>query len=412
MDIIELKEIFVQNNRVTYKFDIPKAFEKYFEPKYDFFIEYPEDIDLNKVPEGILAVPFAANMMLLTIVQPVTVKVKKLDKAFYNCIDNIADGFSKIYPAQGILFNVTADETVDCEYRPKEKYTQFFTGGVDATSALIENIDKKPELINIWGGDILLEDADRYEKNKKYFESVCGEFGLEFSTIKSSLRFMFDEPKLDRVALDKLKNTWWAAVSHNIAMNSLMAPFAYLRKIKTHFIASSYSESQKLRPCCNYSFINNPICFGSCNVEQTDPMLTRDDKINKIKQYYSENKKGFHLYVCHHPVDGDNCSSCEKCYRTIMSLIEKRLNPNHFGFTVDKKTIRSMRRFLFTTNVIPEYWKKMQNDFIENRDFWRTIPQMRWFLRININSPYIKYRRLIIRAINKVKRGHLFGKKN
>lgn len=404
MDIIELKEILIQNNRLTYKFDIPKGFEKYFNPKYEFFIEYPENINLNKIPESILAVPFVANMMLLTIARPAVVKVKQLDKAFYNCIENIAAGFSRIYPLQGISFNVAADEIIDCAYQPEEKYTQFFTGGVDATSALIETADKKPKLINIWGGDILLEDDYRYKKNKKYFENVCKEYDLEFSTIKSSLRFMFNEGTLDRFALDNLKSTWWGAVSHNIAMISLMAPFAYIKKIKTHYIASSYSEHQKLRPCSNYSFINNPICFGNCKVEQIDPFLTRDDKINKIKKAYDETEKGFHLYVCHYPIDGDNCSKCEKCYRTILSLIEKRLDPNYFGFVVNKKTILRMRLFLLTTNVIPEYWNKMQDDFIENKDFWKTVPQMRWFLRIKVNSPYNKYRNLIKRALLKIKR--------
>lgn len=69
-----------------------------------------------------------------------------------------------------------------------------------------------------------------------------------------------------------------------------------------------------------------------------------------------------------------------------------------------------MRWFLLTTTVISEYWKKMQDDFIENKDFWRTVSQMRWFLRININSPFNKHRKFAKRVINKIRRELGFGK--
>ncbi len=384
-NIIELKDINIKGCKVEYLFTVPKCCEKYFNKRYPFFVEYPEEIILETVPKSVLTVPFVAGVMFLSFVEKVSVKVDCIDKSFYESLEEISNGFKKLYPFWEIDFDVIAGEIEDCSYEPRGKYTQFFTGGVDATSALITNLDKKPTLINIWGGDILLEDTYRYKKNKRYFEDMAKAHGLEFLTIKSSLRFMYNEELLDQIVYPRVKNCWWAAVSHNVVMSALMAPYAYINKIKKHFIASSYSEHQKLRPCSNYSFINNGLRFSSCGVEQVDPFLTREGKIIKIKEFCSREQKDFCLYVCHHPVDGGNCSNCEKCFRTIMALIEKKADPNQFGFKVTKETIKNIKKYLKNHIVIPEYWVKMQDDFIADKTFWKTVPVMRWFLKFKIN---------------------------
>ena len=62
-----MEEIFLQNieinkNKLKYVFTYTDGLEKYFNKKYDFFIEYPDTVNLSKVPQSILGVPFVTNL--------------------------------------------------------------------------------------------------------------------------------------------------------------------------------------------------------------------------------------------------------------------------------------------------------------------------------------------------------------
>lgn len=122
-----------------------------------------------------------------------SIRVELLDKKFYESLKNIECAFRSIYRTDKIKFQVLSQNIVDCSYFPENKKTLFFTGGVEATSALISTLPEKPYLINIWGGDIQLKDVDSHKALDRYFSNLTATLGLQYCFIKTNGREYFDE---------------------------------------------------------------------------------------------------------------------------------------------------------------------------------------------------------------------------
>ena len=95
------------------------------------------------------------------------------------------------YHTEKIKIEVSSRKTTPCNYTAGEKNSLFFTGGVDATSALVSTFSKKPLLINIWGGDLRLTDQDSHAELEQYLKRLTQAMGLEFCFVKTNARSMF-----------------------------------------------------------------------------------------------------------------------------------------------------------------------------------------------------------------------------
>lgn len=103
-----------------------------------------------------MVVPFLGCMLSVAMLLRLKIEVPEIDKTFMESLPRIQDAYKRMYPYANFKLEVTAHKVVRCpNYYSPPQYTRtslFFTGGVDATSALIEKIEDKPLLINIWGG--------------------------------------------------------------------------------------------------------------------------------------------------------------------------------------------------------------------------------------------------------------------
>ncbi len=153
MECIKLDKISITGGGIRYFYTSSHGFNKYLNSKDGFlFVEYPNDCDLNQVPKGILAIPFVGCMLSVSMLLNMRIEVPELDKTFFNCLPDIKKAYKKMYPYLNLSFDVSAQKITNCQYTLEETRSLFFTGGVDATSALVEVADEHPLLINIWGG--------------------------------------------------------------------------------------------------------------------------------------------------------------------------------------------------------------------------------------------------------------------
>ena len=60
MNVVQLREIIKNRNKVCYDFCVSENLNRFFSGK-EFVIEYPDDIEC--VPDGILAIPFVCNVL-------------------------------------------------------------------------------------------------------------------------------------------------------------------------------------------------------------------------------------------------------------------------------------------------------------------------------------------------------------
>ena len=391
MENVILKEIKVERNRCEYVFTIPQALACYIaDPNQALFVELPKEYDLKDVPKALLAVPFVGSMMCATMLLNIGIEVPQLDKNFYNCITNVANVYQKMFPYAEFCFDVKVNQLVDCSYETINTPAVFFTGGLDATSALIEHIDEKPMLVNIWGGDVLLSDTDANKVLNQYFTKLTKQIGNEFVFLKSNCRRYFNEVKLEQEVLNRIIKTehnhgWWASIAHILSMTTVIAPMLYVKRIGHHYVGSSYAANS-FGFDANNKEMNDAIKYASANFDIVDDKLERPDKAKKIIQYCESHNLEVEFKVCWYSKASVNCSHCEKCYRTMLNILNNHADPNNYGFKIDAKGYKKMHRFVLYNRVNDAYWEANRKIFLEDADYWRKDKNMSWILDIDFNN--------------------------
>ena len=395
-------------SRVDYNYTAPDLLNKYIKKDYlnrneGLYVEVPDDA--TKVPEAILCVPFIGIMLTVSILLNMDIHVPVIDRTFYDCIQTVKQVYKEMFPASHFNFNVTADDVQNSYYDSSKKAT-FFTGGVDATSALIENITQKPLLLNIWGGDVRLTDPDSHEQTEQYFSKLTDDLDLEYAFVKTDGREMWIETDLDGLLLNhmdrKRSHDWWASIAHILSMTTTIAPYAFIHNIGICYIGSSYVEGSGVFDSNNEKLIN-AIRFGSTCFKSVDGHMDRLDKIKKIIDFHNEKGIDFQLKVCWNRVTGENCSNCEKCYRTIMGVVVNGGDPNDYGFDVTCKTFQKIRKLLNENKVNEAFWIPIIDTFRQKKSLWKGNPDLNWVEHVKVNSPLVIVRKLVRKMVKRAK---------
>ena len=390
--------------KVIYNYSAPEDFMQYVVDKEEsLFIEFPANRN-EKIPEAVLAIPFVGIILTVAMILDIPVHIEEIDKVFYKSIPHVEQVFQSMYHTDKICMKVHANRTVECNYKPLSRKSLFFTGGVDATSALVSTISEKPLLVNIWGGDIRLDDKNSHQALDDYFNELCFSLGLQYFFIRTNAREYFKENKLCGVCLKilgrKYYHDWWASIAHILSMTTTISPFIYANKIQEHYIGSSYEIGANTFDS-NNSQIVDAIKYCSCKLSILDEQIDRNEKVKRIikyeKDYFSKENKAspFKLKVCWFRKSGENCCSCEKCYRTIMNIIVNHGDPNKLGFTVNRITLENIKRYILTKKVNRAFWIEIQREFIKEKDYWSNVKEVSWILYIKINACRVYFKRLM-----------------
>lgn len=391
---IELKST-AMGTKVCYDYNISDAMKQYICGNHSLFVEYPGN--LSNVPDAVLAIPFVGVMLTVTMLLDIGIKVPVLDQQFHDSIRNMEQVFQNMYPKAKLQAAVIPGRTEVCTFTPSGKSSLFFTGGVDATSALAELAEEKPVLINIWGGDLRLTDDASHVELEAYLNRLTNHIGTDYCFIKTNAREMFEETKLghlcEKLLGHRFNHGWWASVAHILSMTATIAPFVWQQQIGMHFIGSSYDGKTKTFDSNNEDLIA-AIRYAACDFRMVDSSLGRNEKVGKIIRYRNITDAPLQLKVCWQRTAGVNCSACEKCYRTIMNILANRGDPNNYGFSVDADTLKQIQAYLHTNPVSSAFWFPIQHAFLAERDFWESVPEVSWILKARINSPAVYLRKL------------------
>ncbi len=386
--------------RFTYDYSFVPALDEYIKGD-PLFVEFPGD--LESIPDSIKVIPFVGIMLSATMLLDTRIHVPVLDKEFYNNIPKLASVYDSMYPNSNLCFSVIADSVEDRPYEASG-CALMFTGGVDATSALIELLDKKPLVLNIWGGDLRLTDNDSHLELESYLNKITEFFSLNYSFVKTNGRETFKENELGDLTTKHVGRKmneygWWATIAHSISMLTSVAPLMYAQKIATVYIGSTHANYESSYDANNQKVLD-AISFSSGVFSIADGDLVRNQKVTKIVQFKKQTDAPIQLKVCWQRTAGKNCSSCEKCYRTILNILSNHGDPNELGFNVDSHTYKRINEYLNTHHVGEAFWKPIQDTFIAEKEFWANDPDISWFLTKKINSP----KTFFARAKRKIKK--------
>ena len=392
MEKVILEEISLSSTelgtRVDYKYKAPEILQKYIKGE-PLFVEFP--CDMKSVPLSILSIPFVGIMATVTMLLNVEIHVPVLEKSFMDCVAKLGKVYAKMYPDSGLKIDVFADNVVKSKLCSGGGTSNalFFTGGVDATRALIGLLEKRPTLVNIWGGDIRLTDEASHGELEQYLNKITEYLDLDYCFIKTNAREMFCENELEELTISHvgkaLNHGWWATIAHTLSMTAAAIPWLLKENINKVYFGSSYQEGKATYDANNIELLH-AMSSEYYEILCADINLERNDKVTKIVRWKQETKAPIQLKVCWRRVAGKNCSSCEKCYRTILNILSNHGDPNEFGFEVDANVLLGIKKYLETHRVGTAFWKPIQDAFLAKKEYWGTKSEISWILDVKLNS--------------------------
>lgn len=363
-----------RNGKITYTYQTEGAFSSYFINKRPFTVEY--ECSIENVPDSVAVLPFVALMLPLCWLSDATLKINEIDEDFYYCIDNIKRGYTQMYPQLEFKGEVVVDKIIKNRVDHSNRKTLcFFSGGVDATSTLLSNINYRPTLFTVWGTDIYFEQPKAWNIVKQKNINVAKQFDLNFTSVKTAFRYILDEKLLTTTIASKVNENWWHGFQHGIALLAHAAPYAYLNNITDINIASSYSvKDRNFRSCASYPTIDAMVEFCGCKIYHDGFEKSRTDKIRQIVEFSKRYNIKFSLRVCCQEITGENCCVCEKCQRTIFGIYAVGGNPIEFGFNLTPEREKNILESIRTRNIYySEFWDdikinlyQQKNKFINN----------------------------------------------
>lgn len=383
-DLLIIKKIKKENNIIKCRFDYGTEWEKYLIKK-EIFIKY--DCIIEDVPDSIAIIPLICNILPIMWLFNLKIEVEEMDKKFMGSIPKIKKGYENMYPQLSFLGNIISKKIIDNRFDGQGSAVMF-SGGVDAFSTLITNIDKKPDLITIFGADIALNDEMGIKKVSELNKYSAEILNLNYFGIFSNFREILNYKQVTSYVYERCKCEWWHDFQHGIGLLGLTAPMSYVNGYSTIYIASSFTPADVgTYTCASDPTIDNYFSHSSSITKHDGFENNRQMKINNICNYVKNKKIKLKLRVCWISEGGDNCCSCEKCYRTIMGIIAAGGSPVDFGFSHYEKNKHKMVKYLKanlkydTKNGFKLNYKPIQNAMIKNK---YSDDEYQWFLNYDI----------------------------
>lgn len=306
----------------------------------------PEDL-----PESILAIPVTLYLIPVTWFYGVKLVVPSIDKTLYDDLSTIYAAYSKIYGPfkEEWRGKVTAKIVVENKM-PESRFDNivFFSGGVDALHAGIDNLGKRSVLVSVPS----IESVEKTKKENSGWDFLNAKSQLirEFSAISESdwllitnnfLVNIFDDA---RIQYD-LKNSFnlnseaflfdgWFGIKY---LNNILsaAPFAYAMGISNLILGSAFEQLED-NLASNLDGANpelsDSIRFAGVFFGEQDGLYTRRSrKVKNILEWCIARGKKTRLWTCFAD-STEQCCVCTKCVRTQLNILCAGENPVDWGF--------------------------------------------------------------------------------
>jgi hypothetical protein len=187
--------------------------------------------------------------------------------------------------------------------RVSDRVGLCFTGGVDSFFTLLEGPHDVAALITVHGFDILISDTDRLASSEADIRRVAEALDLDVIVVRTNLR---EHPTFAAISWETTHGSALAAVGH------------LLRSTIGTLVISSSAHRTVPRPWGSDWRLDPHWTSDALVVEHFGEMFWRFEKLERIAAdpLVREN-----LRVCwEHRSDEPNCSMCEKCLRTMITL--------------------------------------------------------------------------------------------
>ncbi len=316
-----------EGKKIAYDYKVSGQIQKYFVENNPFYIKY--QVDVSNTPNSIAIIPFLSNILPIAWYAGFDVEIDEVDEDFYNSQEAVKKEFEKRgKKLEGkLIVKNKVKNTIKSDHT-----AMLFSGGVDAYATYIRIYDKKPDLVTLLGADIEISDTEQWNDFASFIETETLLKNNRKEFIETNLRDFYTY----QVELLLGDIGWWGKVQHGLALVGSLAPLSYIHNYGAIYIASSYTDHIDIDWGSTPEMDEKITWGGGVQVFHDGYDLKRQDKVDLIAQFASKTNVKFKLRVCYSERRTEfNCSSCEKCFRTILGLILNGKDPNDYGFKVD-----------------------------------------------------------------------------
>lgn len=233
--------------------------------------------------------------------------------------------------------NISAETTHAGPGAAASRTACLFSGGVDSLFTLDQERDEISTLVNLVHRDPD-RDHDAAKRLHRDLSTFADAFGTELIGIETNIMYAFDEVE-----------DAWTSISHGACMAAVGHFLS--GEIGSLIISASFAESQ-LRPWGSHPETDPLMSSSAMTYRHEGEAHTRFEKHREIARDPAMLQ---HLSVCEHgPQLGDhiNCSNCQKCLRSMITLDLLRVDPADApSFDWSDYTPEKLKRFLLPGHV-------------------------------------------------------------
>lgn len=351
MKKIEIIKTTVEKNTIRYQVREENGLGLLQQDVVDLFIRFQGDenfdCNLNNAPLSILLLPISLYLVPITYFYKVELVIPEMDKVLYDRLPAIYEAYSKIYGPFKDEWRgkVTVNRTMENRPITNAKYDKvvFFSGGVDACHAGINNPGKRTLLVSIpdiekWAQNEGPLREEKFSLIKEFSKVVNSDWLLISNNFNTAL---FKDNEINKcLRTERGLNSpayifdGWGGIKYLANMCSV-APIAYLYGVDNLVMGSSFEQIE------DYMQINqdgaNPEITDSIRfaniafAEQEGLKVRRAHKVNNIVNWCNTKGVKTKLWACFRD-SSTQCGYCGKCLRTQLNILCAGENPKDWGF--------------------------------------------------------------------------------
>ena len=342
------------------------------------------DVDLEAVPESVAVIPVLAHVCPVAWANGADVRAPAVDAEFLESLRAVGNELVDMYPAfmRGgrvrVAEAVDGNETVEGDeangVRPGRSGTgptreegtsrtgtdetgrtgdggagtdaaMLFTGGVDSLATYVRHREEAPALVSVQGWVVKRDQPERWARVWRGVERFADDRGVRSHAISSNMLDFLDTPMLQAHYKRFVDGAWYSSVGHGLGMLGLCAPLAFAAGYGRIYMAATHTAAFA-EPWGSHPRIDDRIRWSGTRAVHDGYELSRQEKLELIADYVRAGNGDLVLRTCIHSATGENCSECEKCYRTMVGLLLAGLDPNDHGYEMDAGTFEEIRSAL------------------------------------------------------------------
>lgn len=327
-EIIKTKIII---NNIVY-FYACQEFSKQFVRK-PLKIEYPPEINLNKVPNSIVNIPFITNIITTIWFSGKNYTIDEMDEDLFYSLIKIKEFFKRFFCNTDWNGELIPNKIVkNALNKTDSKSAALFTGGLDSTTTVFRHFNENLSLIS-------------FNNAHETAINFARKYNFNLYTIFTNYYDFIELTSLDKASVDISK--WFWDTSMSLSWIGTAAPFLYAKGIPVLYIPSGFTwqsfifpDGQTLeQPAC--PLIDENLLPIGLKIKHDIFTMTRTEKIKFISNFCKEkNVLKPQLVVCNHHKRSDitysHCNKCVKCYLTMLDIIAIGENLKDYGFTLSE----------------------------------------------------------------------------